>query len=121
MKSTSIRTKVITIGEDAISEEYPMLILFGSECPEELQDACVIHSFLGTLSETVVAEGNQIYFGDQKYEIKACGELADENLRQLGHVTLNFSDELEMMPGSLLLSPFRVPTIQPDDIITFVY
>ena len=45
--------------------------------------------------------------------------ITNENLYNLGHMTINFSPDLDLMPGSILVSPCVVPDIKQGDIIEF--
>lgn len=93
-----------------------MIILFSSHAPQELKDYCVIHENVIELDK--VSVGNTLILGNISYLIRAVGDLAEENLRSLGHVTLKFdgAEEAEL-PGTIHLNKSSVPELKAGDII----
>lgn len=110
-------TKVTSIG-DLVEEllQQKILILFDKNAPVELQEMSVVHTG-GTL-EKEIASGDLVILGNSTYTITAVGEVANQNLRNIGHVCLKFnaltSPEL---PGDVHLQGNRVPLVAEGDII----
>ncbi len=115
-----VKTKVVSIGKEAYFEGYPLLVIFGKECPDELKDICIVHEYMDDPNTDMIKEGCKITIGDNEYTVeKIGGDAVNENLYNLGHMTINFSPDLDLMPGSILVSPCVVPDIKEGDIIEF--
>ncbi|MBW7571483.1 PTS glucitol/sorbitol transporter subunit IIA [Caproiciproducens faecalis] len=114
------KTTVTAIGADAIFDESPMLVLFGKNCPEELQDSCIIHEFESELGGEMLRPGGYILFDDKKYTIEQVGEVANENFSRLGHMTLVFDPTEDSLPGGIVLSPAGVPDVKVGSSIVFM-
>lgn len=115
-----IKTTVTAIGVDAIFDESPMLVLFGKNCPEELQDSCIIHEFESEPSGEMLRPGRYILFDDKKYTIEQVGEVANANFSHLGHMTLVFDPAEDPLPGAIVLSPAGVPDVRVGSTIVFM-
>lgn len=113
------KTKVISIGDDAIYEESGMLILFHNECPDELRDACVIHEPQQPITEDVLHTGVRVQIDQQDYVIEQVGSVANKNFAQLGHITMVFGPADKALAGAIVLSPAVFPKVSVDTTITF--
>lgn len=113
------KVKVTEIGsfvEELLNEK--MVVLFGPTAPAELRDICVVHD--GTPTEdNVLAEGGTISIGDQVYTIKEFAEAANENMGGLGHLTIAFDGERELLPGTVLVTPSVLPKLETGIEISF--
>ncbi|MFH5835476.1 PTS glucitol/sorbitol transporter subunit IIA [Proteiniclasticum sp. C24MP] len=86
--------------KDFLEEE--MMVTFGEDAPAELRPYCFLIDQNALTGEMEV--GDQVYLGETSYEITAIGEQAIKNLKDLGHVTLNFKGETDpAMAGTLYL------------------
>lgn len=95
---TKFFARVSSIGEYA--EEFindGILVFFADNAPEELQDYSVVHDNSHVLSNDV-KPGDEICIGNESFPILAIGKVANENLRNLGHLVLKFNgiNEAEM-------------------------
>lgn len=82
--------------------DHNILVLFGSDAPEELAEFSVIHD--GTQLHCEVVPGDQVHLGEYQYQVLAVGEVANTNLANLGHLILKFNGESEPeMPGDVCL------------------
>lgn len=77
-----------------------MIVTFGANAPAEIAEFCV------TITTTPVTQpitaGMYLQVGDQAFPVTAVGEVATENLNNLGHVTFNFDGSPEpSMPGTV--------------------
>lgn len=108
-----ISAKVTEIGQQAISQKDPMIILFGETATDEIKNVAVIQAFNEDIPKDTLLVGGEIIIGDQTYQIKRVGSLANENLQSIGHVTLIFSDipEEDALENALYLSPTELPKI----------
>lgn len=83
------QSTIIHIGtqaEQALAEH--MLITFRDGAPADIADYCFIHQH-GELKGTLTS-GCMLQLADQYYPVTAVGKVAQENLQQLGHITLHF-------------------------------
>lgn len=95
------RTTIVEVGPEAATFlEENMAITFAGDAPEGLRPFCF-------LVEKAELEGNleggqPVLIGSQQWRITAIGEVAQQNLHNLGHVTLVFDGETEpRMPGAI--------------------
>lgn len=81
-----------------------LLILFDETAPEDLKPYCVITA--GNNDSKEIKIGDQLTISDYTYQITAIGMVANENLSELGHVTLCFdgADEAQL-PGHIHVTP----------------
>lgn len=97
-------TKFTRIGEvarEALAEK--MLITFKENVPPELADYCFIHCH-GELTQAVQV-GDMVEFDGVEYAVTAVGEVANENLSTLGHVTWWFDGATQAQyPGTIHLA-----------------
>lgn len=95
------QAKIKQIGEfaqEALADG--MLILFKEGAPADLADYCFVHSH-GELKQALQA-GQQLKLGNYCYTITAVGDVANVNLRELGHITLRFdANNVAELPGSV--------------------
>ncbi|AGH38053.1 PTS system glucitol/sorbitol-specific IIA component [Bibersteinia trehalosi USDA-ARS-USMARC-188] len=86
--------------QDALQDN--MLIMFKSGAPADVVDYCFVHSH-DDLKQPL-AVGGELQINAKRYPITAVGEVASENLAQLGHITLFFDGASEaQFPGSIHL------------------
>jgi len=52
-----ISSKIVEIGELAISEDYPILILFNSTAPAEFREISIIHDFKDKPQKDMLKKG----------------------------------------------------------------
>lgn len=103
---------ISSVGEYAacfLSEKR--LILFSDNAPKDIRDYCITHHG-GELINPLSIHQNIVLFGIT-YSISAIGDVADKNLKELGHITLLFDGaENAELPGNIhLIGP--VPTALP--------
>ncbi len=108
------QTTITRIGAsaiDALSDQ--MLITFREGAPADLEEYCFIHCH-GEL-KGALHPGLQFSLGQHRYPVTAVGSVAEDNLRELGHVTLRFDglNEAEF-PGTVHVAG-PVPTISRRD------
>lgn len=116
-------TKITAIGESAISQKDPLIILFGEQATEELRKVSVIQSAVSNGQVVFLKPEGKILFDDQEYTILDVGTLANENLNSIGHVTLNFAQPPEAkedrIENGVYLSPFDLPNLTVGSKITY--
>lgn len=94
-------TKIVEVGPDAGDFlEQNMAITFAGNAPEELRPYCFLVE-AATLTGDI-AVGQVVRIDEQVWDITAVGEVAQQNLANLGHVTLVFDGEAApRMPGAI--------------------
>lgn len=117
-----ISTKIVEIGELAISDEWKILILFNTTAPAEFREISVIHQFKDTPQKEMLKKGSKIMFGNTTYTVEDIGSVANQTLYDLGHISLYFGLEegANLLPGSALLSPYIMPEVKVGDSIRFI-
>lgn len=82
--------------------EEDMMVTFSEDAPPELRPYCFLIDQNALTGEVEV--GDKVFLGEVSYEITAIGEQAIKNLKDLGHMTLNFKGEVDpTMAGTLYL------------------
>lgn len=117
MTDTKYASVVVSVG-DMASEFFDagMIVLFGEGAPEELADVAVIHR--PTTTDGGLVPGDRVSLGDEVLTILAVGDVADENLVNLGHLSLKRNGQHEAaLPGDVCCDEGPVPTLRPDDRI----
>lgn len=109
-------TRIENIGEKAKEFfEANMFITFKENAPQELIEYCFIHNENNLLED--IKPNDILCIDDVNYKIKAVGELVNQNLKELGHITYNFLGEEEAKVGGTLylekkeIAPIAVGTI----------
>ncbi|ALX96266.1 PTS glucitol/sorbitol transporter subunit IIA [Serratia fonticola] len=99
--STIFQTTITQIGgcaRDALLDN--MLITFREGAPADIEEYCFIHQHGATAGE--LQTGGVMELGDRRYPITAVGEVATQNLRELGHITVRFDGETQAeFPGTI--------------------
>lgn len=115
------KTVVTHIGSEAYFEDYPILVLFNEEAPEELKEICVLHRFVEPPQVESFMEGKKVCFDQEEYTITEVGSIAFENFRQLGHISIHFGQtDQPVLPGAIRLDRMDLPRLQKDSLIEFV-
>lgn len=114
MAARKFFAKVTSIGEFAVEfMEEGVLVFFGQNAPEELQEHAVVHDSAHPLTEDVVV-GDTVRIGDHSWEVLAVGNVANDNLRNLGHLVLKFNGLKEPeMRGDINVAEEKIPPIDP--------
>ncbi|QIU88505.1 PTS glucitol/sorbitol transporter subunit IIA [Yokenella regensburgei] len=114
------QTTITRAGEhaaDALNDG--MMILFREGAPADIEAFCFIHQH-GTLTGAL-QPGCSMDLAEQRYPVTAVGHVAEQNLRELGHITLRFDGLSEAeYPGTVHVAG-RVPDyIAAGAVLTFV-
>lgn len=88
-----------------------MIILFGENAPDTLKDFCYGIDVVPTSAP--ITKGMVITFDGNPYKIVAVGNIAEKNLVNLGHLTVNFTGNAEdCLPGAIVVEKKAGPDIQ---------
>lgn len=87
MPITIYETKVTGIGELVPAfREAGYLVFFGANAPEELHDFCILHEVVSQQNQ--LKPGDIVQVGDVQLPVLAVGDVANDNLMNLGHLNL---------------------------------
>lgn len=110
-------TNVQEIGENADKFlEEGMIVLFGTEAPPELRPFCFL--IVREPLEHTIQPGDTLLIGGESYQITAVGGSVNKNLRDIGHITINFTGETTAsMAGTLYVEDKPVTLIKKGTIL----
>ncbi|WP_419893314.1 PTS glucitol/sorbitol transporter subunit IIA [Oceanobacillus kimchii] len=101
-------------------EEDKVVILFGPEAPQELRDVSIIHEVNQEDNDAPIKNGGELQIDDQIYKVTAVGTSANKNLKELGHISIYFSEpNEEILPGAVFVSPSKYPKLDKNSKIVF--
>lgn len=105
-------TTVVSVGEMAAEFAADgVLIFFGSNAPEELHEFAVLTRD-AELRE-VVQPGDRLEIDGSSYGVTAVGELANQNIAQLGHLVVKFNELTAVeMPGDVSVTSGPIPDLE---------
>ncbi|WP_413454036.1 PTS glucitol/sorbitol transporter subunit IIA [Erwinia persicina] len=87
---TVYESTFIAVGDCAIEAlEDHFLITFGEGAPSDVAEYCFIHR-PEQRGDTPIVAGGVLSIGEQSWSVTAVGDVADINLRELGHITVKF-------------------------------
>lgn len=115
-------TEVTGVGELAPEFlEAGIVVLFGDDAPEELQEVAVVHH--ATVNVGGVSPGDVVTVTSGSdtttMQVLAVGDVANDNLTNLGHLVLKRNGETEAaLPGDVCCDEGPIPSITPGDRIT---
>ncbi|MDC9821352.1 PTS glucitol/sorbitol transporter subunit IIA [Pectobacterium polonicum] len=111
---------ISTVGENAalfLAEKR--LILFSDNAPKDIRDYCITHHG-GELIQPLSVRQKMALFGIT-YSLSAIGDVASQNLKELGHITLLFDGaEKAELPGTIhLIGPIPTTLLAQGNITIF--
>lgn len=111
---------VTAIGDSVLSfmKIRDSLILFDKDVPPAYENMVISHT-KGELAEDIVP-GDRLIIADREYTVTDVGQVANQTLREHGHVTLVFNQEKTEMPGQIALKGGHAPRIMIGDVILFI-
>lgn len=111
-----------SIGESSYFDTHNILILFGPSVPDYMEEFVIVHEFDQQPQETILEVGSKLFIGDFEYTVEDIGSVANQTLCELGHASLYFGLEegSDLLPGSILLSPYVMPKLSLGDTLIFV-
>ena len=102
----------------AVGEQVPefigqgLLIWFAEGAPEELHFFTVLHR--PTVTAGGVQPGDVVRIDDKAFRVTAVGEVANENMVNLGHMDLKANGAVEApLPGDICLEELPLPEPRP--------
>jgi len=110
-------TEITKIGKNAINDEN-ILVLFGESITPDLLDVSIVQKPI-TNTPIALEKGGQLIFGDQVYQVKGMGPLANQNLNEIGHATVFFQEKVGEIPNAIYVTPEKLPDLEVGMKITF--
>ena len=111
------QAKITAIGP-LVSEflDHNIMVLFGQSAPEELAEFSVVHD--GQTLHAPLTVGDTVCIGEDCVQILAVGDVANDNLANLGHLVLKFNGESEVeMPGDVCVDKRTLPPLEVGAIV----
>ncbi|HEV3398846.1 MAG TPA: PTS glucitol/sorbitol transporter subunit IIA [Actinomycetes bacterium] len=110
---TRYATTVTAVGEQVAEfVDHGLLIWFAEGAPEELHFFSVLHR--PTVTTGGVRPGDTVRIDDQVFQVTAVGEVANENMVNLGHMDLKANGDTEPpLPGDICLEKLPLPSPRP--------
>ena len=118
--TTLYESTFISVGASAEAAlEDNFLITFGEGAPQDVAEYCFIHRPVINTGE--IATGATLSIGGQSWPVTAIGEVAAENLRELGHITLQFDGAAQAeFPGMIHVAGPVPATVRPGQTFRIV-
>lgn len=114
------KSKVLEIGSMVPAfEEEMLIVLFGTNAPNELKDISVIHEPESSFVTDSIKEGTKIEMGGTTYTVTRVGSAANGNFEELGHLSIYFKETDELLPGAIEVEPSVFPSVEVDQTISF--
>lgn len=112
-----LRSTVVAIGDSV--EEFRaarVLVFFNVGAPEELAEFSVLHE--PTINLATVARGDSLRLGAETFAVLAVGEVANQNLANLGHLVVKADGRTEPeMLGDVCVEARDLPRLVVGDPI----
>jgi glucitol/sorbitol PTS system EIIA component len=103
---------VVEIGP-LVSEfiDAKILVFFKFGAPPELAEFAILHKPSEFFEE--VCPGDYIVIGDEQYQVTAVGEVANDNIRELGHLVMKCNGRTSAeLPGDVCVEDKALPQIE---------
>ncbi|MEK4746442.1 PTS glucitol/sorbitol transporter subunit IIA [Niallia sp. FSL W8-0177] len=109
---TIYENTINSIGSLATSfVEEKMIILFGEGAPKELAEFCYGIEVVGVKDR--IKTGQKVMINNESYEITSVGEIVEQNLTSMGHITLRFNGATTPeLPGTLYIEDKDMPVLE---------
>lgn len=111
------QTTVTSVGPMAVEfAAEGILVFFGTDAPEELHEFAILHEH--TPNEHDVVAGDTLEIGGVEFTVTGVGDVANDNLRNLGHLVVKFNGLTETeLPGEVSVAGVTAPDIGPGTLI----
>ena len=114
---TRYATTVTAVGEQVAEfVGQGILIWFAEGAPEELHFFTVLHR--PTVTTGGVRPGDLVRIDDKAFRVTAVGEVANDNMVNLGHIDMKANGASEApLPGDLCLEELPLPEPRPGTVL----
>ncbi|HVA88139.1 MAG TPA: PTS glucitol/sorbitol transporter subunit IIA [Candidatus Saccharimonadales bacterium] len=116
-RTLKLRSRVVSIG-DAVEEfrSAGVLVFFQEGAPDELAEFSVLHA--ATINLATVAPGDSLRLGAETFDVLGVGDVANENLANLGHLVVKANNRTEPeMLGDVCVDAKPLPHLNVGDEI----
>ncbi len=120
MSSVKYEMRVVEIGP-LVPEfvEAKILVFFKVGAPPELAEFSILHEPSDFFTD--VETGDHILIGEDDYRVTAVGEVANKNIRDLGHLIMKANGRNEPeLPGDVCVEAKELPPINVGTVITIL-
>jgi len=111
---TQVKYETTVIGTGELLQEFVnegILVFFGKEAPEELLETAVVIEHKTEPTADVIP-GDIIELGSHSFPVLAVGPVANDNLRNLGHLVIKFNGlEEPEMKGDVCVPEGSIPAL----------
>lgn len=117
MDTIKYEVTVLSVGDiaGAFADEG-ILVFFGEDAPEELHDFAILVDHKELLAP--VEPGDILEIAGSQMPVISVGEVANDNLANLGHLVVKFNGlEEPELPGDVSVAVQPVPSVQAGTII----
>jgi len=117
---TRYATTVTAVGEQVAEfVDNGLLIWFAEGAPEELHFFSVLHR--PTVTTGGVRPGDTVRIDDRAFRVTAVGDVANDNMVNLGHMDLKANGATEApLPGDICLEELPLPEPKPGTTLAIV-
>jgi PTS system glucitol/sorbitol-specific IIA component len=120
MTSVKYQMRVVEIGP-LVPEflEARILVFFKVGAPPELAEFSILHEPSDSFSD--VETGDHIVIGEEDYQVTAIGEVANNNIRDLGHLVMKANGRNEPeLPGDVCVEDKELPPVHIGTVISIL-
>lgn len=104
-------TSVGPCANEALEDNF--LITFGEGAPRDVAEYCFIHR-TDVNDGGAFGAGSVLIIGENEYPVTAVGNVARENLRDLGHITVRFDGAAQAeFPGTVHVAGSTPASLEP--------
>ena len=113
-------SEIVQIGDQAeLFLNEGIVVFFGDNAPEELQEFAVLHKLNEINGEITV--GSTIELSGAELRVTAVGHVANENFKNLGHLVLKLDSAIEAaLPGDVSCSFEKKPEVKVGDSLKII-
>ena len=116
-----VSAQIVSVGGKAISPDDKMLILFNEKATHDLKEVSLIQKFNDDVNEINLNSSSKIKINSEVYDIKYLGKLVNDNLKQIGHVTLAFKAKPQNpLESTIYLGNVVFPKVKVGDFIEYI-
>ena len=115
--SFKYETIVTSVGPMAVEfAAEGILVFFGTDAPEELHEFAILHEH--TPNDEDVVPGDILEVGGVEFTVTGVGDVANDNLRNLGHLVVKFNGLAQTeLPGEVSVTEGTPPAIEPGTLV----
>lgn len=120
------KAKILEVGKQAIDPRENIIIMFGDNATDELRNVSVIQHFAKSLDDFSFDKDDQVKIHDRLYNAIGVGSLVATDMKEMGHVTLVFIDQVpqKLMKNAIYLEKGdeeTIPNFKADDEIEYIH